>query len=149
MAGGGTAEPVLVSACLVGLRTRYDGRSCPSAAARAALVGWLPVPVCPEQLGGLPTPRTAACCCGGGGEEVLDGAARVIDEAGRDVTAQFVAGARAVLAVARLTGARRALLKERSGSCGVSAIHRDGQVVVGTGVCAALLRRAGIEVIGF
>ena len=142
-------EPALVSACLLGLRTRYDGQSRPSPAARAALAGYTPIPVCPEQLGGLATPREPAECRGGTGSQVLDGEARVIDRTGRDVTAQFVAGARAVLRIARLTGARCALLKERSASCGVSEVYRDGQLQSGMGVCAALLKRAGVEVRGF
>jgi len=137
---------VLVSACLLGLPTRYDGQSRATAAVRSALAGRTPIPVCPEQLGGLPTPREPAECRGGSGEQVLNGEARVIDRAGRDVTAQFLAGARAVLAVARLTGAQCALLKDRSGSCGVSEVYRDGRLVRGMGVCAALLSRAGIEV---
>ena len=149
MTGGCAGEPVLVSACLLGLATRYDGGSRPSAVVRAALAGCTPVPVCPEQLGGLPTPRTAAHCSGGTGEEVLDGTARVVDEMGGDVTGEFLAGARAVLAVARLTGARRALLKERSGSCGVTETCCDGRVVAGMGVCAALLSRSGIQLRGF
>ena len=141
--------PILVSACLLGLKTRYDGESRPSAAARAALAGATAIVVCPEQLGGLPTPRPPASARGGTGEAVLDGQARVIDDDGRDVTAAFLAGARAALEIARLTGARRAFLKERSGSCGVSEVYCDGRLVVGMGVCTALLRRAGLEVVGF
>ena len=142
-------EPVLVSACLLGLHTRYDGAARPSEHVWIALADCLHIPVCPEQLGGLSTPRTPACCRGGTGEEVLAGRARVVDEVGRDVTDRFLAGAREVLRIARLTGARRAFLKERSGSCGVSQVYRDGLLVDGMGVCAALLKQEGMEVRGF
>jgi uncharacterized protein YbbK (DUF523 family) len=148
MAEGGR-EPILVSACLLGLRTRYDGASRPSAAAQAALAGAVAVPVCPEQLGGLPTPRAPADFRNGVGPDVLDGRAGVVNANAQDVTAQFVAGAQAALDIARLAGARRAFLKERSASCGVGEVYCGGRLVVGMGVCAALLRREGIEVVGF
>ena len=139
---------ILVSTCLLGLPTRYDGQARENSLIADLARRHRLIPVCPEQLGGLATPREPAECRGGTGEQVLDGEARVLDRAGRDVTAQFMAGAGAVLAVARLAGAQCALLKERSGSCGVREVYRDGQLVRGMGVCAALLSRAGIEVKG-
>lgn len=100
-------EPVLVSACLLGLATRYDGRDCRREALIQTLEGerLLPVPICPEQLGGLPTPRPASEIAGGAGPDVLAGSARVVAEGGGDVTEAFRRGAQAALAVARATGA--------------------------------------------
>ena len=142
-------HPVLVSACLLGRRCRYDGRHqedldlVRELEARAEL----PVPFCPEEEGGLGTPRPPAWIRGSAAA-VLDGAGDVLDENGRDVTAGFVRGARGALATCRSHGIGRAYLKERSPSCGVARTHVDGALVAGPGVTAALLARAGIETIG-
>jgi uncharacterized protein YbbK (DUF523 family) len=142
-----SCPPLLVSACLVGLRTRLDGsvRSFPavmSLASRFCLI-----PVCPEQLGGLTTPRPGAELCGGAGVQVLGGTARVMTAEGVDVTDAFVRGAAEVLAIARLTGAAAAVLKARSPSCGVGTTY-DGTFAhalqQGSGVTAALLESSGI-----
>ncbi len=141
--------PVLVSACLAGLPCRYDGSACPHPAALALVRARRALPVCPEQLGGLPTPRPRAEIAGGDGDDVLEGRARVLDEGGADVTAAFVRGAEAVAALARAAGVRRALLKARSPSCGVGAVHDgtfSGRLRPGDGVTAAALRRQGIRV---
>jgi uncharacterized protein YbbK (DUF523 family) len=146
-APAGGRPPLLVSSCLVGLCTRLDGacRSFPAVTALAA--GFCLVPVCPEQLGGSPTPRPPAEIVGGAGAEVLDGQARVMTAAGEDLTLAFVRGAQQVLAVARLTGATAAVLKARSPSCGVGATY-DGtfshRLRPGSGVTAALLEREGL-----
>ncbi len=139
-------EVVLVSACLLGVRCRYDGTSNPASELldRSDICV---VPVCPEQLGGLPTPRPPAWFTGGTGEDVLEGRARVVNANGEDVTDRFLAGARQTLEIARLTGARRAILKEKSPSCGSCMVYCDGKRVAGQGVTAALLRRAGLEVL--
>ncbi|MDH4317629.1 MAG: DUF523 domain-containing protein, partial [Desulfobulbaceae bacterium] len=83
---------VLVSACLVGMCTRYDGKVKPSTGCMEELRGQVWIPVCPEQLGGLPTPRPAADLVGGDGVAVLAGRAAVITKEGRDVTESFVRG---------------------------------------------------------
>lgn len=93
------------------------------------------LPVCPEQLGGLPTPRRPARLVGGGGEAVLDGVARVVDDEGTDVTEAFLRGAREAAALARLCGSGGAILKRGSPSC------HPGE---GAGVTAALLAREGL-----
>ncbi|HEX4813928.1 MAG TPA: DUF523 domain-containing protein [Nonomuraea sp.] len=145
-------EKILVSACLMGRRVRYDGAAKTSS--DAWLAGWRAegrlVPFCPEVEGGLPIPRPAAEIEGGaGGAAVLSGAARVVAADGSDVTAAFVAGARKALAAARAAGARMAVLKEGSPSCGVLAIHDgsfSGRRTAGQGVTTALLERNGIRV---
>jgi len=93
------------------------------------------IPVCPEQLGGLPTPRPPAEILGGDGADVLSGTARVINLRGEEVTEAFMRGAEEVLRLARLLGVRRAFLKAKSPSCGLEPL----------GVTAALLLREGLE----
>lgn len=144
-------ERVLVSSCLLGHRVRYDGRGKPSGdllLARWRAEGRL-VPFCPEVGGGLPVPRPAAEISGGTGADVLDGRARVLTRDGADVTAYFLAGARLALSRAREYGARIAILKETSPSCGSGRVHDGtfgGRTVPGEGVTTALLERSGIVV---
>jgi uncharacterized protein YbbK (DUF523 family) len=138
--------PVIVSACLLGMRTRYDGGSKETAALVEYVRSSCVVPLCPEQLGGLPTPRPKASLQGGDGAAVLAGSARVLDEAGRDVTEEFVRGAREMAAFARMAGARYAVLKEKSPSCGVEKVYVEGRLTDGCGVTTAALRELGIEV---
>ena len=95
------AERVLVSACLLGLRCRHD--ALPLDPLRLP-EGLCPVPLCPEQLGGLPTPRPPAQMVGGDGVAVLEGRARVVDQRGEDVTEAFLRGAEEAVKVARLPG---------------------------------------------
>ena len=110
------------------------------------------VPVCPEVLGGLATPRAAAELTGGDGAAVIAGGedARVVNFAGDDVTAAYRRGADAAVEVALAVGARRAVLKARSPSCGSVAVY-DGsfsrRLVPGRGVAAAALAAAGLEVV--
>jgi uncharacterized protein YbbK (DUF523 family) len=141
--------PIIVSACLLGLKTRYDGNDAFSAEAAALLEGRSIIPVCPEQLGGLPTPRTKAAITRGDGMDVLAGTADVTDETGAVMTAKFVKGAMETLQIARISGAREAFLKEKSPSCGSALICRDGSCVKGMGVTAALLAKEGMAIKGF
>jgi uncharacterized protein YbbK (DUF523 family) len=139
---------LLVSACLLGRACRYDGASRGHAAVQGACAAWRAeggrvVPVCPEELGGLGTPRPAAGLAGGDGAAVLRGAARVVRNDGQgDVTAAFVQGAHR--AAARAPAAARAILKARSPSCGCAGTYIDGRVQPGDGVFAALLRARGL-----
>jgi uncharacterized protein YbbK (DUF523 family) len=141
--------PILVSACLLGLPTRYDGKAKRSQAVLDYLQqqGLLPVPVCPEQLAGLATPRDQTYFHSGDGQAVLSGEGQVVSASGRDMNTIFCRGARVTLQLARLTGCQKALLKERSPSCGVHQIYRGEQRQAGTGVTTALLIENGIEVI--
>lgn len=142
------AEPVLVSACLLGLRTRYDGTDCRREAVLEKTRGCCVIPVCPEQLGGLPTPRTPAELSGGDGRDVLAGCARVTRKDGQDVTENHLRGAQEVLKLAQMFGVRRAVLKEKSPACGVTIVKHDGHDAPGIGVTAALLEQNGIELEG-
>lgn len=130
---------ILVSACLAGLRTRYDGRIIEHRDCLQALASCRWIPICPEQLGGLATPRCAADIIGGTGGDVLDGRARVICRDGTDVTEPFISGARQVLDIAQRQRIDKIFLKARSPSCGV---HKQG-------VTAALLIRNGFSPVEF
>jgi len=146
---------VVVSACLVGLPTRYDGRSAASEEVFAAARDCTLVPVCPEQLGGLPTPRLPHFCQRGTGEDVVAGRSRVVTAEGGDATAAFLRGAELVARLTELCGAREVWLKEKSPSCGVRWTTVAGtsipapQTVAGPGVTAALLLSRGLRVRGF
>ncbi|MEV0595328.1 DUF523 domain-containing protein [Nonomuraea cavernae] len=145
-------ERILVSACLMGRRVRYDGGAKTSS--DAVLAAWRRegrlVPFCPEVEGGLAVPRPAAEIEGGlGGAAALAGDARVLTADGSDVTARFLAGARAALDAARARGVRLAVLKEGSPSCGALAVYDgtfSGRRVPGRGVTTALLERHGVRV---
>ena len=143
-------ERVLVSACLLGRACRYDGSHHRDRTLETELDarGLEAVPFCPEEHGGLGTPRDPAWIEAGGAGAVIDGAARVVTEDGRDVTQAFLSGARGALEHCRAHGLARAFLKERSPSCGVRATHVAGALSAGPGVTAELLRRAGIAVEG-
>lgn len=140
-------EPCLFSACLVGQACRWDGGDCtrPDMVELHARCGG--VLACPEELGGLPTPRAASTIVAGGGQDVLDGRARVRTTDGTDVTAMFVSGAESTLALAREAGTTRAYLKQSSPSCGRGETNMEGRRAPGDGVTAALLARAGIEIV--
>ncbi|MDD2463470.1 MAG: DUF523 domain-containing protein [Desulfobulbus sp.] len=135
-----TKPHCLVSACLIGLCTRYDGQSKanPECVRRLAQYHWSPV--CPEQLGGMPTPRTAAEIVDGDGYDILAGRARVVDRNGVDCTGFFLQGARMVLDIAQMQHVSCCLLKSGSPSCGLYPK---------IGVTSALLREHGIEVIAY
>lgn len=144
-----TPERVLVSACLLGKRCKYDGGDNEDNALRRELAerGMEAVPFCPEEAGGLGTPRPPAWLSKSA-DAVLDGNGAVVTDAGRDVTEEFEAGAQGALEVCQREGLLRAFLKERSPSCGCKLTHVDGKLVRGPGITTALLRRNGIECTG-
>jgi uncharacterized protein YbbK (DUF523 family) len=131
---------LVVSACLLGVRCNHRGEASPSEAVIALGRERRLVPICPETVGGLPTPRPAA-------ERQPDGSVRTAE--GEDVTAVYQRGAEAAVALARAVGATEAVLKARSPSCGCHEIY-DGTFgrtrVAGMGVTAAALVDAGITV---
>ena len=132
---------ILVSACLLGVNCRYSGDGKRIDGIEQLMERAELIPVCPEILGGLPTPRPPAERMG----------ARVMNCEGADVTAAFVRGAEETLRLVELFGARFALLKERSPSCGMGKIYDgsfQGRIVDGSGVTAQLLAAHGISVYG-
>lgn len=137
---------ILVSACLLGLRCRYDGGDSRSPALVRRVADFLPVAVCPEQLGGLPTPRPPANIYGGDGRDVLEGRARLWNDRGEDVTPLFLKGAQETLRLARMCGVQVALFKDRSPSCGLHTLYCE-RAGGGMGVTAALLHAEGIRVV--
>ncbi len=134
-------ENILISACLMGVNCRYDGKSKLIEELDLLMEKYNLIPICPEQLGGLSTPREAS--------EIKD--SNVISKSGRDVTEQFEKGAKEVLSLAKRFQCQTAILKERSPSCGSNEIYDGsfrGILQAGDGLTAALLKQHNIRVIG-
>lgn len=139
-----------MSACLIGLDTKYSGGSNANDLLIKYFRMGVLVPVCPEQLGGLPTPRAPSEIVGGSGEDVISRRALVEDLNGEDRTREYIKGASETLKIIKLLGSGAAILKDGSPSCGSSRIYdgtfkgieREGQ-----GVACALLRKNGIQVL--
>ena len=132
---------ILVSACLLGVCCRYDGQSKAYPLMEELCRRHEVVPICPEQLGGLPTPRTPS-------ERQSD---RVVSKTGVDVTVQYRRGAAEAVRLAKTLGCTVAILKERSPSCGSGTIYDGtftGTLTEGYGMAAEALVEAGIHVIG-
>lgn len=143
--------PVLVSACLLGIKCKYNGGDNKSERVLKFLEGRDHIKMCPESMGGLESPRLPSEIEPGyDGVDVVEGRAKVYDEDGKDVTAEFLRGAQISLDQAQKHQASLAILKESSPSCGGNKIYTgrfEGQKKVGQGVTAALLRKHGIRVI--
>ena len=131
---------ILCSACLLGIKCRYDGKDKLNKKVIELSKKKILIPVCPEQLGGLSTPR----------EPAEQKGKRVITKSGKDVTQNFKKGAKEVLKLAKLFGIKEAILKQKSPSCGFGKIYDgsfSGQLIKGNGVTAALLKRNRIKII--
>ena len=129
----------IVSACLCGVNCKYDGKNNLHPKLKERVIRGELLPVCPEVLGGLSIPRVPC--------EIKDG--RVYTRDGRDVTRQFMTGAKKTLAIAKASGAEKAFLKQRSPSCGCGRIYDgsfSGNIIPGDGITAVLLKQNGIEV---
>ena len=140
---------VVISACLLGVRCRYDGGDSRNETAIKQGDQYEFIPVCPEESGGLPTPRPPAEIIGGDGSDVLDGTAKVMTADGMDVTEAYLKGAYHALRVAQSNAATHVVLKARSPSCGCGDIYDgtfSGTLTSGDGVTTALLKRHGITV---
>ncbi|MCR5661336.1 MAG: DUF523 domain-containing protein [bacterium] len=138
---------IACSACLAGKPCRYDGKSKPNSLIEKLANDGKVVLVCPEQLGGLPTPRVPSGLTGDGGE-VWKGNASVINREGKNVTAEFKRGAQEALRIVRESGADFVVLKQHSPSCGLgSAGGADGCRKPYDGVAAALFKAQGLKVI--
>lgn len=131
-------KPILISACLIGINCRYDGTNALNKKLIKSYSKECLIPICPEQLGGLPTPRLEAKIRG----------KDVIDKSGRTLTREFKNGAKEVLKIAKFFGAKKAVLKEKSPSCGAKLIYKNGKLVKGQGITTRLLKDNGIEIEG-
>ena len=134
-------EKLLISACLLGENCKYSGGNNYNPAVEALRERFELIPVCPEQLGGLPTPRVPS-------ERSGD---KVLNREGADVTDAFRIGAEKALAAAKAHGIKRAVFQERSPSCGCGMIYDgtfSGKLIPGDGITTELLRRNGVEVTG-
>ncbi|MEE1043468.1 MAG: DUF523 domain-containing protein [Clostridia bacterium] len=132
---------ILVSACLLGVACRYDGKSKPYTPVIELMGKYNLIPFCPEITGGLTTPRPPS-------EIVGD---KVLNNLNQDVTPQYTKGAQEALRVAKLYNCKYAILKEKSPSCGSGLIHNgkfDGGLTKGDGITAKLLKENGITVFG-
>lgn len=140
---------ILVSACLLGYNCKYNGRNNYRPEIKELKNSDLLLPVCPEQLGGLPTPRPPAQFDRADGVALLKNLSRIFDSHGKDVTENFLTGAYKTLFIAQKNGIHKAILKERSPSCGVYSVYiteKGEKPVSGMGVAAALLQQHGIKV---
>lgn len=145
----------LCSACLLGIKCRYDGKSNRNKKIIELSKKEVLIPVCPEQLGGLPTPRIGSGILGGDGNDVFLRKAKVLNRKKRDVTKNFVQGAKEVLRIAKRYNIKEAILKQGSPSCGHDLSFQWKKVGSrwinckrkGNGVTTALLKKNGIKVI--
>lgn len=134
----------IVSACLAGIKCRYDGKDNRNEKIIQLVKEGKAIPVCPEVFGGLPIPRVPC-------EIVLDDEKniKVINKEGVDCTENFKEGAKKTLAIAEILGVDTAILKSKSPSCGCGKIYDgtfSGKLVEGDGVAAKLLTENGIKV---
>jgi uncharacterized protein YbbK (DUF523 family) len=136
---------ILISACLIGINCRYDGSNRINHSIMEGIKEEGFIPVCPEQLGGLSTPRPSASIQNGTGLDVIGSISKVIDMNGRDVTREFLKGAQEALKIAKLLSVQKAILKENSPSCGVNFTSSNFKKIKGPGVFTAMLRNDGIK----
>ena len=135
---------ILVSACLLGINCKYNGGNNFNQKIFDLVKEGKAIPVCPEQLGGLKTPRIPSEI------KIVDGKRYVINSEGEDVTENFEKGAVEVLELAKKLGIKKAILKSKSPSCGLNKIYSgnfDKQLIDGNGITADLLVKNGIEVL--
>ncbi len=140
---------ILVAACLLGVNCRYDGNSCKNEKVLEYIKDKNIIPICPEQLGGLATPRMPVEIAEGDGSTVLEGNGKVVNKEGEDVSEAFLKGAYETLKIAKLFNCKEAILKAKSPSCGSKKIYDgtfNGVLKKGKGITAALLEKEGIKV---
>ncbi len=138
---------ILISACLVGLNTRYDCANCGEERFKKLFSERKAFPICPEHMGGLLSPREPVELVGGDGDAVLRGEAKAIGkESGKDYTDDLISGAEETLNIIKTHKIESVILKDGSPSCGSTYIKRDGERIKGVGVTTALLLEAGIKI---
>lgn len=136
----------LVSACLCGICSRFDGKDARDEQIAELVKKGKAIPVCPEELGGLPVPRLPGEIEKGDGKEVLCQQCKVVSRKGEDLTPFFLRGAFASLTIAKKFKIKKAFMKQESPACGCGWIKRKGRRVKGDGVTVALFKRSGIKV---
>ncbi len=139
-------SPIMVSACLLGVPCRYDGKDAFCAGLMDFVSSFQVIPFCPEQLGGLSTPRSPARIWGGDGRDVLAGRAKLVNALDEDVTEAFRNGAEEALALALPAENSLAIMKDKSPSCGLRTPYCETATGPGIGVTAALFESRGIRV---
>lgn len=135
---------ILISACLIGLNCKYNGKNNYNEKAFELIKEGKAIPVCAEQLGGLKTPRTPAEI------KIINNKRYVIDSNGNDVTEHFTKGANEILQLAKRLNIEKVVLQSRSPSCGIGKIYNgefNGQLIDGNGILAQLLIDNGISVV--
>lgn len=140
----------LISACLCGVNCKYNGLNNYNEICDKLLASGKAILVCPEQLGGLPTPRIPSEIIGKSSNILNDNNGSVIDKNGNDVTPQFVKGAKETLQIAKKLNIKKAILKDGSPSCGVNYIYDgnfNGTKIKGMGITAQLLKESSIDII--
>lgn len=140
-------EKIIVSACLIGEKCRFDGKVKKVLKLANHIKGYQVLAICPEVKGGLSVPRPKAFIDSGTGKDVLEGRAEVINEKGQVVTKNFIIGAQKTLDLALANNVKKAILKSKSPSCGFGMVYNSDKLVKGNGVTAELLIRHGIEVV--
>lgn len=140
----------LISACLCGVNCKYNGKNNLNEKCLKLLREGKAVLVCPEQMGGLTTPRIPSELIGSSKDIIEYSKGKILDKEGNDVSVQFIKGAEEALKIAKELGVKKAILKEGSPSCGSSFIYDgsfSGKKIKGEGITTYLLRKEGIEVI--
>lgn len=141
-------ENILISACLLGLSCRYDGGHQKIPELERLRNIFTLIPVCPEQAGGLPTPRIP-CELQNKAYEILSGRGKVLNREGKDCTEAFIKGAREVLFLTEIFKIRKALFKDGSPSCGSSRVYDgtfSGKCIPGEGLTTFLLKKHSVQV---
>ena len=140
----------LISACLCGVNCKYNGLNNYNEICDKLFTSGKAILVCPEQLGGLPTPRIPSEIIGESSNILNNNNGSVIDKNGNYVTPQFVKGAKETLQIAKKLNIKKAILKDGSPSCGVNYIYNgnfNGSKIKGMGLTAQLLKESSIDII--
>lgn len=144
-------EPIMVSACLLGIKCTYNCEIRKSDEVVKLAKRKTLIPFCPEQLGGMGTPRTAMSIVEGSGEDVLDFEAKVMNEESSDITSHFHTGTEESMKYATLFSVKTAIMRDKSPSCGVYQVYNrkigeEKYLVPGRGVTTAQLKRHGLKI---
>jgi len=141
-------NPILVSACLIGIPCRYNGDSAFKESLLKELAGKIIISLCPELMGGMGVPRVAFELPSLNYNKIFSGEEKIMNKENQDITNKVIEGCLKVLKICKSLNIKKAYLKENSPSCGVNRIYINGVKKRGMGICAYLLKKNGIIVIG-